>query len=460
MGIVLHGGKVITASKSIDADVRIDGEVVSHIGKGIIRTGDEVIDVSGCLILPGGIDAHTHFDLDVGFTVTSDNFETGTKAAIRGGTTTIINYATQYKGETLKQAFENEYSKAKNCYCDFGIHMGITDWNENIATEMQDMVDLGATSFKLYMAYKNNLQVDDGVIYQVLKRSKEIGGLVTFHCENGDVIDALIKEAVNEGHTSPKHHALTRPDILEREAIARVIDIASLLEVPIYVVHLSTLKGLDVIRMFRNLGRKIYVETCPQYLLLNESLYEHEGEKYVMSPPLRKESDNQALWSGLVDDFIDTIATDHCSFNYHGQKDLGKDDFRKIPNGAPGVEDRFALIYTYGVLQRRLTLNQFVAKISTNPAKIFGLYPKKGTIAVGSDADLVVLDPNYQTKISAKTQLQNVDYNPYEGMVRKGFFRYVFLRGRRMVENENVVGHPCGQYIHRNTFSLGGEIYV
>lgn len=456
MGTVLQGGKIITASNIFDADIRIEGEVISDIGLDVMQSGDEVIDVSGCLIFPGGIDVHTHFDLDVGFTTTSDNFETGTKAAIHGGTTTIINYATQYKGETLKQAFENEFNKAQTCYCDFGIHMGITDWNEHTSEEMQDMIDVGVTSFKLYMAYKNNLQVDDGVIYQVLKRSKEVGGLVTFHCENGDVIDTLVKLAVKEGNTSPKYHALTRPAILEKEAISRVIDIASLLNVPVYIVHLSTEQGLDAIIQAKNLGKEVYAETCPQYLFLDDSLYEHEGEKYVMSPPLRKKVDNQALWLGLADDFIDTIATDHCTFNHKGQKDFGKDDFRKIPNGGPGVEDRFSLIYTYGVLTGRLTLQQFVAKISTTPAKLFGLYPKKGEIAVGSNADIVVLDPHYETIISAKTQLQNVDYNPYEGMARKGFFRYVFLRGRRMVENEIVVGLPCGQYIHRHTFK-GGE---
>ncbi|HEY8364397.1 MAG TPA: dihydropyrimidinase [Haloplasmataceae bacterium] len=453
MGIVLKGGMIITASDSYKADIYIEGEKIQAIGNDF--TSDEIIDVSGCYIFPGAIDCHTHFALETMGTITADDFATGTKAAIIGGTTAIIDYATQYKGESLLTALDKQFKKAVNCYCDFGFHMGITDWNESTGYEMERLMILGVTSFKLYMAYKNSLQVDDGVIYQALKKSKDISGLVTVHCENGDIINELVKEAISEKHLFPIYHAKTRPDIVEKEAISRVLTISELTGASIYIVHLSTNMGLESIIDAKRRGVNVFVETCPQYLLLDDSLYFSEGEKYIMSPPLRKIEDNIALWKGLSNNLIDTVATDHCSFNYNGQKNCDH-NFSKIPNGAPGVEHRLALMYTYGVMKNRITLNQLVSYLSTNPAKIFGLFPNKGTIAVGSDADIVVYDPNVKNVISAKNQNQNVDYTPYEGFEKMGLVKYTFLRGRMIVKDEQLVeNEPLGKYIYRKPFKGG-----
>ncbi len=453
MGIVLKGGNVVTATDNFISDVRIENEKIVAIGDNPVQENDEVIDVSGYYLLPGGIDCHTHFDLSVGSTKTADDFTSGTRAAIVGGTTTIIDYATQYKGETLSEALDNQFKKAHDCYCDYGFHMGITDWNDCTREEMALLVNKGITSFKLYMAYKNNLQVDDGVIYQVLKRSKEIGALVTFHCENGDVIDVLVKEAKANKHYEPIYHAKTRPEIVEKEAISRVIHLAKLADAPVYIVHLSTQSGLFEIVNGRKNNITIMAETCPQYLLLDDSYYERDGAKYVMSPPLRKIKDSSALWMGIGSGEIDTIATDHCSFNFKGQKDLGIDDFSKIPNGAPGVEDRLGLIYTYGVLEGKISLSQMVEITSTNPAKIFGLYPQKGTIEVGSDADIIVWDPEYETTIKASHQTQNVDYNPYEGFKRCGRVAYGFLRGKKIVKDGVIINNePLGKFLQRKPF--------
>ncbi len=407
-------------------------------------------------MLPGGIDPHTHFDLDIGITKTADDFYSGTRAAILGGTTTILDYATQNKGETLCKAFEKQVKKSKDvCFCDYGFHMGMTDWNEITSIEMNEMIKKGVTSFKLYMAYKNKLQVNDGIIYQALKRSKEVKGLIAFHCENGDVIDVLVKEALKNNHNAPIYHALTRPNILEEEAITRLLYLAKMTDACVYVVHLSTREGLLKLVDAKKQGIKVHVETCPQYLLLNEQSYDYEGEKYVMSPPLRKAQDNEALWNGLKIGDIETIGTDHCSFNYIGQKNMG-DNFSMIPNGAPGVEHRMALLYTYGVLDSKLSFNQMVALTSTNAAKIFGLYPQKGTIMENCDADLVVLDPQHKSKIKASMQSQNVDYTPYENFERQGLMRYVFLRGRKVVENERLIDDkPLGKYLHRKPYSGG-----
>jgi len=461
MGIVIKGGKIVTAVDSYLADVRIEGEKIVSIGDNLEKPCDEIISAAGCYVLPGGIDTHTHFDLDVGTTVTADNFASGTKAALVGGTTTILDYATQNKGESLKSALLGQHKKSNGvCYCDYGFHMGITDWNDKVSEEMEDMIQEGVTSFKLYMAYKGNLQVDDGVIFKALRRCKEVKGLIGFHCENGDIIDALIKEAKENGNKAPIFHALTRPAKVEREAVARVLNIAELADAPVYIVHLSTKEGLLSILDARKRGNEVYVETCPQYLLLNDSKYggedstSFEGAKYVMSPPLRKEEDQEALWRGLKTGEIITLGTDHCSFNYKGQKELGLIDFSKIPNGAPGVEHRMELLYTYGVLEGRISINEMVALTSTNAAKLFGIFPQKGTIAVGSEADIVVLDPNYSTKITAKKQTQKVDYTPYEGFLQQGKIEHVFLRGSKVVENSRFLEHePSGKYLVRKPFS-------
>jgi dihydropyrimidinase len=461
MGILLKGGKIITAVDSYYSDIRIEGEKIVSIGSNLEQPGDEIISVEGCCILPGGIDTHTHFDLDVGSTVTADDFESGTKAAIAGGTTTILDYGCQNRGSTLKSALDEQHRKSQGkCYCDYGFHMGITDWNDETSKEIEYMVKEGVTSFKMYMAYKKTMQVDDGAIYKALKRSKEAGGLITFHCENGDLIETFIEEAKRNGKTVPYYHPLSRPVEVENEAIERLIKIAEIAGVPVYVVHLSSKSGLMSILDAKKRGTEVYVETCPQYLMLNDSCYgeedstSFEGAKYVMSPPLRKEYDQEALWNGLAFGEIDTIGTDHCSFNFKGQKEIGINDFSKIPNGGPGVENRMGLIYTYGVLSGKLSINEMVAVTSTNAAKIFGLFPQKGTIAVGSDADLVVWDPNYSSTISAEKQIQNVDYNPYEGFKQQGRALHVLLRGNKVVFDAEVIEKvPGGKYLYRKPFS-------
>lgn len=457
MGVLLRGGKIITAVDSYYADVRIENEKIVAIGNDLEDKEDRIIDCKGCYIMPGGIDTHTHLDLEVGNTVTADNYYTGTRAALAGGTTCIIDYANQNRGETLGFALNNWHKKADgNAWCDYGFHMGITDWNDNVSKEIDDMFKEGVTSFKMYMAYKQTLQVDDGILYKAMKRCNELGGIIGVHCENGDVIEVLVKEAREKGHLTPYYHHKTRPSSVEAEAITRLLSLAEMAQSPIYVVHLSTKEGLNSIFEARKRGVEVYVETCPQYLLLDDSRYgkeesdSFETAKYVMSPPLRGKADNEALWMGLASGQIQTTGTDHCSFNYKGQKELGRSDFSKIPNGGPGIEHRMRLLYTYGVLKNRININKFVEITSTNAAKIYGLFPQKGTIAVGSDADILVWDPEYSSIIKAETQLQNVDYTPYEGFEVKGRAREIILRGEILVsEGEFINNKPSGKYIHR-----------
>ncbi|EGO65949.1 dihydropyrimidinase [Acetonema longum] len=462
MGTVLKNGTIITAADCCQADLRLEGETVAAIGRGLEQAGDRVLNVDGCYLLPGGIDPHTHFDLPAGEFSTADDFASGTAAAVVGGTTTIIDFATQNKGETLTGALADWHAKAAaKCCADYGFHMAITDWHPAVRREMADMVASGVTSFKLYMAYKNVLQADDSAIFGALKRSREVGALVSLHCENGDVVAALVQEALDQGHTAPRYHSLSRPAAVEREAVSRAVALAEMAGAALYVVHLSTGAGLAEVAAARSRGVEVYAETCPQYLLLDDSAYlteDFSGAKYVMSPPLRKREDQTALWNGLRAGTLDTVATDHCSFNYSGQKDRGYYDFSKIPNGAPGVEHRMGLLYTYGVLTGRISLNQYVALTSTNAARLFGLFPRKGTIAVGSDADIVVWDPQRSFGITAAGQTQRVDYTPYEGIRQTGAARHVFLRGRQIVENGKLAENDrTGQFLRRKPFWGRGE---
>lgn len=459
MGVVIKNGKIVTPEKTFEGDIKIENGIIQSIGRSLVQTGDEVVDAAGAFILPGAIDTHTHFDLDTGTTVTADDFESGTKAAIAGGTTTILDFATQNKGETLMEALNNWHAKADDkAYCDYGFHMAITDWNSSTAEDMQTMVKKGVTSFKMYMAYRGTLQVDDTAIYEALMRSRELGTIIGFHCENGDIIASLIKDAKAKNKTSPYYHYKTRPESLEREAISRLATIAEVTKARVYVVHLSTKSGLIEVRRARNRGVNILLETCPQYLLLDSSLYggedgeDFEAAKYVMSPPLREKEDNTALWDGIKYGDIDFIGTDHCSFNYRGQKDIGKEDFSKIPNGAPGVEHRLYLMYTYGVCKGRISINRMTELLSANAAKTFGLYPKKGIIKEGSDADLVIFNPDSETKITYKNQMQNVDYTPYEGFSIKGAIEGVFLRGTEVFRaGKLTVNSPVGVFQKRTT---------
>ncbi len=458
MGIVLSGGTVVTAADKYQADVRIDGEKIVAIGHKINQPEDQVIDVDGCLLFPGGIDPHTHFDLPIGTFSTSDDFLSGSLAAVLGGTTTILDYATQFKGETLKTGLENWHTKADGkSYVDFGFHMAITDWNDQVAREMTDLVEqAGVSSFKLYMAYKNILQVDDGALLRALRQAGECGALVCVHCENGDVVDYLVNEARSKGQTAPYFHPQTRPSEAETEATNRVITLAQIADAPLYVVHLTCSGALNAVVEARLKGLEVYAETCPQYLLLDESYYHSEGfngAKYVISPPLRPACHQEDLWSGLKNGAIDVVATDHCSFNYKGQKELGLSDFSKIPSGAPGVETRMGLLYTYGVMTGKLTINEFVALTSTNAAKLFGLFPRKGTIAPESDADLVVWDPQVSSTISVDTLHQKVDYTPYEGFSQTGQVKHVFLRGQHVVKDGLLQAErPNGIYLSRRPF--------
>jgi dihydropyrimidinase len=454
LATVLKGGTVVNATGSSKVDVCIEGENILSLGANLERPTDTLVDATGCYLFPGGIDPHTHFDLSVGVTVTADDFESGTQAAVVGGTTTVIDFATQNKGETLAQAVANWHRKADGrSFIDYGFHIAISDLNDSALRELASIVDeAGISSVKLYMAYKRILQVDDAALLRTLQTAKQLGILVCVHCENGDVIDVLVDEAKSLGHLSPRYHALTRPAAVEREAIYRAASLAEIAEAPLYVVHVSSGVGLQAIAEAQQRGVEIYGETCPQYLLLDASRYETDdftAAKYVMSPPLRSPENQAQLWSGLRDGTLSTVGSDHCSFNFALQKELGRDDFSRIPNGGPGVENRFGLLYTYGVVANKIDIHQFVSITSTNAAKLFGLYPRKGLIAPTSDADIVVWDPALRSVISASTQKQRVDYNLYEGFRQAGGARHVFLRGKQIVKDGILNNRPSGCYLKR-----------
>lgn len=457
---LLKGGVIVSGSASYPADVLLEGEKIAAVGEpgGLDSMADRetaVCDVSGCLLFPGFIDAHTHFDLHVAGTVTADDFATGTKAALRGGTTTIVDFGTQYKGESLAQGLANWHEKADGkCSCDYGFHMSITDWNPQVSREVQDMMDAGVSSFKLYMTY--DTQVDDATMFEILRRLKETGGIAGVHCENSGMIAALQKEAAAQGKMGVSSHPATRPAAAEAEAIGRLLRMAQVVDIPVVVVHLTCREGYDVIMEARRRGQKVYAETCPQYLLMDDRLYElpgMEGAKYVCAPPLRKAEDCACLWKGLAQGDIQTVSTDHCSFTT-AQKALGDGDFRKIPGGMPGVETRGVLLYTYGVDEGRITREQMCAVLSENPAKLYGMYPRKGVIAPGSDGDLVVLRTGVSGMISASDQLQNVDYAPFEGTKVTARVERVFLRGKQVVENGQVIREKEGRFVKRGRYAL------
>jgi len=452
MSIIIKGGTIVSSKKSYLADIEIKGEKITNIGENLDTSGCEIIDAKGKLIFPGFIDSHTHFDLDTGYTRTADNFETGSIAAIAGGTTTILDFATQNKGETLVEALDNWHELADDkSSCDYGFHMAITDWNKQVKSEIPIMKEKGISSYKAYMAY-DNLRINDGEIYELMKTLKEHKSILGVHCENGDLVNTMVKEQLDMGHKSPKYHPLGRPNIVESEAVSRFIDIAYILDAPIYIVHLSTKESLEEVLKARKRNQKLVVETCPQYLLLNESKYlddSFECAKFVLSPPLRRAEDNESIWNGLTHELIDIIGTDHCSFNFKKQKEHGIDDFSKIPNGIPGVEHRPRLIYTYGVNGGRITQEQMCSLLSENIAKVFGMYPQKGAVQIGSDADIVVWDTEKEELISANTQKQNVDYTPFEGFKTKGYPQDVFLRGTHIVHDGNIMKRNCGKYVKR-----------
>lgn len=454
MAIVLRGGTVVSAGGEYRSDVRIDGGIVVSLGLDITGPGDEVADVSGCYVLPGGVDAHTHFDLPLGDgTRTADSFATGTRAAVAGGTTTIIDYATQFKGETLADGLANWLALADgSCSCDYAFHMAITEWNDSVRAELPDLTRAGVTSFKMYMAYKGSLQLEDGAIYQALRELKKLGGLLCVHCENGDLIAERVNELQTAGLTGPEYHPCSRPQEAETEAVDRLIMMARLADAPVYVVHVSASPSMDRVVLAKMEGARVYAETCPQYLFLDGGRYAEggfEAAKYVCAPPLREKINQEGLWAALRNGLADVVATDHCSFNFAGQKDRGCGCFADIPNGLPGVEHRLPLMYGC-VAEGRMSLSRMAALCSTNPAVIFGMYPKKGVVAPGSDADLVILDPRGETVITAAAQRQNVDYTPYEGFCPRGAIRSVYLRGALLyADGAFLTDEPTGRRILR-----------
>src|SRR4029434_5823079 len=459
MKTLIKNGRIITAVDDYNADILIEDERVSVIGAKLEMEVDQVIDAAGKLVIPGGIDPHTHMELPFGGTESSDDFRTGTIAAAHGGTTSIIDFAVQYKGQSLIEGIDNWHRKAEGkTAIDYGFHLITTELEDKQIEELYTAMDEGVTSFKMFMAYPGVFLVDDATIFRAMSAAGSRGGLICMHAENGIVINEIIKRALENGRTAPKYHALTRPTIAEAEGVHRAIAIAEMAESPVYIVHLSCADALNQVRQARDRGIPAFAETCPQYLFLSIDNYDEpgfDGAKYVMTPPLREKSNQAELWKGLKMDDLQVISTDHCPFCMKEQKELGKDDFTKIPNGAPGVEHRVSLIYN-GVVETRISLNRFVELTSTAAAKIFGLFPKKGTIAVGSDADIVIFDPNREQTISAATHHMRVDYSAYEGWRVRGVTETVLSRGRVIVENNEFKGKAGAGRLLKRATSHGG----
>ena len=452
MKYLLKNGTLVSGEGTEQKDILIEGEKIVKIAPHIEDGDAEEINVEGKLLFPGFIDGHTHFDLEVAGTVTADDFETGTKAAISGGTTLVIDFASQDKGgHTLKEGLEKWHKKADGkCSCDYSFHMSIVEWNEETEKEIQDMIEEGITSFKLYMTYPA-MMVEDRDLYKILKKLNECGCFAGVHCENAGVIDALIEEVKKEGRLGPENHPLVRPDTMEAEAVHRLLVIAKEAGAPVMVVHLTNKKAYEEIVKARENGQTVFAETCPQYLLLDDSAYskpDFGGAVYVCAPPLRKKEDQDCLWKALANGQIQTVATDQCSFTLE-QKAMGKEDFTKIPGGLPGVQTRGALLYTYGVREGKITVEQMCRLLSENPAKLYGVYPKKGALLEGSDGDIVVFDPEKESVISAKTHAYNTDNNPFEGFALHGDIDKVFLRGNLVVEGGKVVKERTGEYVNR-----------
>ena len=460
MSVLIKNGRVVTAVDDYHADIYVDGEVVALIGRELVIDADTVIDASGKLVVPGGVDPHTHMELPFGGTMTSDTFETGTRAAAHGGTTCIIDFAVQSRGMSTIEALDTWHAKAAGTTAvDYAFHMIITDLPPHRVPEMRRLADDGVTSYKLFMAYPGAMLSDDGTIFRALRKAGEDGTLVCMHAENGIVIDELVRIALEQGEIAPKQHALTRPTRLEAEGVHRALAIAEVARSPVYIVHLSCYDALHELRQAQARGVMAHAETCPQYLLLDVSAYDapgFDGAKYVLTPPLREEWNQGELWRALRYKSLDVISTDHCPFCLKEQKELGRSDFSKIPNGGPGVENRMSLIYHHGVSGGRIDLNRFVELTSTAAAKIFGLFPKKGTIAVGSDADIVIFDPDREETISVhnpRTHHMNIDYSAYEGFRVKGYTETVLSRGKVVIDRGDYVGRAGdGAFVRRGPY--------
>ena len=457
MKYLFKNGTVVSGRGTRRADVLVENEKILQVGRNLSDPLARAIDVTGKLLMPGFIDAHTHFDLDVCNTTTVDDFDSGTKSAIRGGTTTIVDFACPNKGESLHHGLDLWHRKADGkCWCDYGFHMTIDDWNAEIEKEIDDMYAAGISSFKMYMTYPA-MMIGDEAMYKALKKLKEKGGICGVHCENSGVINALIEEKKAAGEMGVSSHPETRPDFLEAEAVSRLLRIAQAVDIPVVIVHLTNAATLAEVTAARRRGQKVYVETCPQYLVLDDSVYYNEdfsrAARYVCAPPLRKPEDCRALWAGLRKGDIQTISTDHCAFTL-AQKDAGRGDFTKIPGGLPGVEARGELVYSFGVTTRKISLATMCKVLSENPAKLYGMFPRKGIIAPGADADIVVYDPQADHILRAEDMVSRAGYTPYEGFLTHGSVSQVWLRGKLMVENGHVIGEQEGQYIVRGKSAL------
>ena len=457
MKYLFKNGTVVSGRGTRRADVLVENEKILQVGRNLSDPLARAIDVTGKLLMPGFIDAHTHFDLDVCNTTTADDFDSGTKSAIRGGTTTIVDFACPNKGESLHHGLDLWHRKADGkCWCDYGFHMTIDDWNAEIEKEIDDMYAAGISSFKMYMTYPA-MMIGDEAMYKALKKLKEKGGICGVHCENSGVINALIEEKKAAGEMGVSSHPETRPDFLEAEAVSRLLRIAQAVDIPVVIVHLTNAAALAEVTAARRRGQKVYVETCPQYLVLDDSVYYNEdfsrAARYVCAPPLRKPEDCRALWAGLRKGDIQTISTDHCAFTL-AQKDAGRGDFTKIPGGLPGVEARGELVYSFGVTTRKISLATMCKVLSENPAELYGMFPRKGVIAPGADADIVVYDPQADHILRAEDMVSRAGYTPYEGFVTHGSVSQVWLRGKLMVENGHVIGEQEGQYIVRGKSAL------
>lgn len=456
MSILIKNGRIVTASEDFVGDMYINGEVIEAIGKKLDVEADELIDAKGMWVVPGGVDPHVHLDMPFMGTFSSDNYETGTLAALHGGTTSVIDFILQTQGKSLRHALDQWKEKSVgNAYGDYSYHMAVTDFNDDTAKEIKEMVDEGITSFKTFMAYKGALMIDDGQMVGLMKEVKKQGGMVTVHATNGDMIDSLVVKFRKEGKLSPLYHYLSQPEVTEAEASGRFCDMAEYTDVPAYIVHMTCEGAMNAVRRSTERNQKVFVETCIQYLLLDASLYEKdfEGAKWVMSPPLRAPKDQETLWAGINQGLVQVVGTDHCPFKWD-QKLVGKDDFSKIPNGHPAIEHRMELLFSEGVMKGRISPNKFVEVTSTNPAKIFGMYPKKGNFSIGADADIAIIDPSIEHELSVETHHMNVDYSGYEGWKVKGKVRHTVIRGQWAIEDGRVkIEKGYGQFIKRNKVS-------
>ncbi|MGB7157229.1 MAG: dihydropyrimidinase [Tepidisphaeraceae bacterium] len=453
MSTLIKNGRVITAADDYVADVFIDGETVAAIGKNLPMKAERTIDAKGKLIIPGAIDPHVHMELPFGGTVSSDNFETGTRAAAFGGTTSIIDFAIQFKGKTFQQTLDDWDAKAEGkCAIDYSYHLAVTEYEPKHAPEFRKVVDRGVTTFKLFLAYPGVFMVDDQTMFRVMQSAGEAGGLTLVHAENGFAISELIDNLVAAGKMEPKYHAQSRPPVMQADGVARAVRVAEVAKAPVFIVHVSCEAAMMELVRSRDAGNPAFGETCTQYLFLDETCYDKpnfEGAKYVFTPPLVGKENIEPLWKGLKLGYLQEVSTDHCPFNFKGQKELGRGDFRKIPNGGPGVEDRLSLVYG-GAMKRGFSLNKWVDICSTASAKMFGMFPKKGTIAVGSDADIVIFNPDTERTLSARTHHMNCDYSLFEGMRIKGNPEIVLSRGKVIVENNEYKGRAGdGEFLKR-----------